>query len=74
MTSKNERSREKRAKEIKRARKIRELNPNIDSEWHEIHLPDESEDIDSLVDSCEAFVDLVTEFGNRDNMSNPYGQ
>jgi RNA processing factor Prp31 len=59
-----------RASELERVRKIRELNPNIDSEWHEIHFPEDSEDVSSLIDSCETFVELVTKYGNRENMQN----
>ena len=69
MGSKDERPHKKPGREIERARKIRELNPHIDSEWHEVHFPEELDDIDSLIDSCEAFVELVTKFGNRDNMN-----
>ena len=59
-----------RASELERVRKIRELNPNIDSEWHEVHFPEDSEGVNSLIDSCETFVELVTKYGNRENMQN----
>ena len=59
---------EERPDEVEKVRQIRELNPHIDSEWHEIHFPEELDDIDSVIDSCEAFVELVTKFGNRENM------
>ena len=68
MSSGNDKSREKRDKQIERARKIRELNPNIHFEWHEVYLPDELDDGDTSIDSCETFVELVTKFGNRENM------
>ena len=63
-------SHEDQADEVARVRRIRELNPYIDSEWHEVHLPEELDESDSVIDSCEAFVELVTKFGNRDNMNN----
>ena len=69
MSSGNDQSREKRDNQIERARKIRELNPNIDFEWHEVYLPDESDDDDTFIDSCETFIELVTKFGSRDNMN-----
>ena len=63
------RSHEEQSDKIERVRQIRELNPHIDSEWHEVHFPEELGDIDSGIDSCETFVELVTKFGNRDNMN-----
>ena len=70
MSSKRDPSDEKRRSETDRVRRLRELNPNIDSEWHEVHFPEELDDIDSVIDSCETFVELVTKFGNRDNINN----
>ena len=51
----------------RRIARIKALNPELDSEWHEVIQPEENEEL-SEFDSCEAFVSAVETYGNRKTM------
>ena len=51
----------------RRIARIKALNPELDSEWHEVIQPEENEELPEF-DSCEAFVSAVETYGNRKTM------
>ena len=51
----------------RRIARIKALNPELDSEWHEVIQPEENGELPEF-DSCEAFVSAIETYGNRETM------